>query len=262
MPTVSKSIAEMELPAVGGARALMIGYAIYLGLTSIAIFNVIRFCETPRYALVASIIFLFIAAFGFWCTLHYEGGFKGLFVHFLGHFSSQHFTEIVSLELVSTDDTPSDRLRFGFVLREKAYYYVELPCSSVSSVEWSTGQASDRVGRDMNDWHVILWYHDTTGAKRLDPDLRSEEVYIVGRFGPRAEVETLGNRFVEFLRSANVAIHRTEYDTEYSSTGKSKSLRRPENRASTSLVSQENTVLHLVAAGKHPYRPRARMAWT
>jgi hypothetical protein len=62
-------------------------------------------------------------------------------------------------------------------------------------------------GRDMNDWHVALWYHHPEGPQRKPfPGVRDEEVYIVGPSGPRAKVESFGQQLVDFLIGAGVEL--------------------------------------------------------
>jgi hypothetical protein len=213
--------ARFEIPAPGGWRGVIGWHVAFVLFVSLAIYHLLHYGDMPTYSVVAAVVFLGCSVLVLWGQLTYEGGMRTVCVNRMGHFSGDHFAEVVS-----DSDEPGDTLRIGFQLGQRTFHYLSIPCCSISSIEWATGQGSSFAGRDMGDWHVVIWYHDLSGTKRIDPDLRSEDLYILGPFGPRAEIEEFGNRFVEFLQASGVAIHPTEDTTEFTSTGKQKRLPR------------------------------------
>lgn len=72
------------------------------------------------------------------------------------------------------------------------------------------------AGRDLNDWHVALWYYHPEGPKRKPfPGVREEEVYIIGDSGPRAIVEAFGRQSIEFLKGVGVELKPGRDDREF-----------------------------------------------
>ena len=227
---------RLAVPCTANSRAVIVSCVLLLLFTTLAIRNIVLFDAVSRFALIASVVFILGAMFVIWGQITYEGGLRRLFLILLGSFSSRHFAEVTDgdeSQSGQADQSGLAELRFGYELRNKPYYTDTIPCGAVSSVEWATGQGSYLAGHDMDDWHVIIWFHDTTGKKRLDPDLRSEDLLIIGQIGPRTEVEEFGKRFVKFLQAAGVALIPTDDVTEYSSTGKRKRLPRASETASS-----------------------------
>ena len=89
--------------------------------------------------------------------------------------------------------------------------------AKVESVEWSTGQGSARVGKDVDDWHVSLWFdHD-------DPNRPNREIYlkpgqdrhIVGPFRAKEITEAWALEIVGLLQQGGVNLERVEGEKRF-----------------------------------------------
>jgi len=104
--------------------------------------------------------------------------------------------------------TPGE-IRFVFKVLGHRFIHCSIALNAIESVEWDAGQATDRIGRDMNDWTVILWFDHNDAAESLrrrrlpKPD---QEVYVVGPERRKKTTEAFGLSFVEFLRAAGVIL--------------------------------------------------------
>jgi hypothetical protein len=177
------------------------------GFIALAVDNLIHFKSTPLYGLVPSVFWLGIVAFVIvvlLCTI----GVREMAVAFLGEFSPRHFVE-------AGRDGDRTVIGFGFRLFGIRLYYLRLDREQVVSVDMRTGQASAFAGRDMNDWHVALWYRDFGKPARFFQGRRIDEVYLVGPAQARAVTEPWFREFVGFLRAAGVALVPGEQETEY-----------------------------------------------
>lgn len=97
-------------------------------------------------------------------------------------------------------------IRFGFQLFSRRFVQKSIRIDRIESVEWHTGQATDMAGRDMNDWHIWVWFNHGGPAHteswrrgRRKPD---QDLYGVGPADLKERTEALGLSFVSFLRSA------------------------------------------------------------
>ena len=128
-------------------------------------------------AIIGSLIWLVIVAYGFWTAAQNEGGIRRVLVNILGDFAPRDFIQSVF------QAGSSSEIRFGFKWFGRDISHLVISVDRIESVEWRTGQASARVGGDLDDWHVAVWYdhcdpdRSLKGAKTSKPD---QDVYIVG----------------------------------------------------------------------------------
>jgi hypothetical protein len=152
-------------------------------------------------AIIASCTWLAIVFIGVRTACKTDGSVWKFVINWLGCFARRQFVEATLRE------TGPAEIRFGYQFFRRRLFYFLVPVDKIETVDWSTGQATDMAGRDMNDWHVALWFdHDDVsksekkqkwGLKKPDQD-----VYIVGPSTCKAEAEILGLAFVTFLHAA------------------------------------------------------------
>ena len=138
-----------------------------------------------------------------------RGGFRQFLVDRMNDFASQRYMEAVQPE------SGAAIIRFQFVAFGRTFTALEISTEAISTVDWSKGQASSIAGRDMDDWHVVLWYHDEGRRTPRVPGGRSEELHLIGPTGPFAEIEPFGRLVVEFLREAGVELSPTGKPHEF-----------------------------------------------
>jgi hypothetical protein len=194
------TLSEMAVPK---PRGEIIGA--YVLTTAIVFFVVVGVSNLlNRIALIPSIIWLVLVATVVWGRCRKEGIGKFL-TNVQGRFASKHFVEKISEEKVRTE------IRFGYQLFGRRYFYLRLPIDKIETVEWRSGQATDMVGRDMNDWHVVLWFDHDDPAKRdkwsRKPD---QDIYIVGPDRRKEDTEAFGLSLVDFLRNAGALLAQGE----------------------------------------------------
>lgn len=147
-------------------------------------------------AIIASSLWLAVVAFGYWIMCKDEG-IRSYLIDYLGDVAGRHFVE-------STPESvrPAE-LHFGFEFLGRRFIQWRVALDKIESVEWKTGQATDMAGRDMHDWHVVLWFDHGDPNKKKSRNLR-----IVGPARRKMKTESLGLVFVDFLRNAGAPLER------------------------------------------------------
>jgi len=165
-----------------------------------------------RIAIIPSLLWLILVAAVNIGSLREIGGRRNL-VDLLGSFSRKHFAEIVETGVNTRD------ICFGFKSLGRRLFYESVNVSKIESLEWRTGQATGMAGRDMNDWHVILWFNHDDPAKsekqkkwHRKPD---QDLYIVGPFRSKKATASFGRDFLSFLEKAGVALVQGEDDSTF-----------------------------------------------
>jgi hypothetical protein len=154
-----------------------------------------------RVALVASCIWLAFVTLIVWTKSKEEGGFRGFLTSWLGELGGRRFVESASHEVHQTE------VRFGYEMLGHRFIQQRFAIGKIESIEWTTGQATAMAGRDMNDWHVCLWFdHDDPAENESQSSgkLRKlgQKVYLVGPSTEKKLAEALGISVVAFLRAA------------------------------------------------------------
>ena len=182
--------------------------AIAIAASALAVMNVFN-----REALLASALWFAFLSWVVWEVK--EQGWRRFFVGWLGSLAGQRFAEC------APTSPPFQEIRFGFRLFGYRFFEETVALPKIIAVQWSLGQASNRMGRDMNDWQVALWYH--TGvpeirhhqARRGFGRVEGQDVVVFGRDGRKADTEKFGLSFVEFLRQAGVTLEKQEGGTVF-----------------------------------------------
>ena len=203
-------IARMDIPPRGGAVSTAVFSAVIAFFVAVALFDLYNCTVFPLFASILSIVWLLLVVAGILSAIHVDGGVRRYLINLLAVFSSHHFVEIVS----GSDDQLT--VNFAFTSRKTCYLHFTISSSVITSVQWGTGQATSLAGRDMNDGHVVLWYH-CQGSKRWTRSGWLEEApYLFGTTGPKKEIAAFGRAFVQFLRSAGIQLHPTKDECVFS----------------------------------------------
>lgn len=189
---MEKQWVEMPIPKPYSEVILSIVLTSFvLFFVSLAILNLV-----DRIAVIPSILWLLYVSLiiQFRCK---ENGIYGFFINFLGKFSLRQFVE----------RNQTTEIRFGYQLAGYRLLYFKIPVNKIESVEWKPGQASERAGRDMNDWYVSLWFdHDDPikSQKKLGLRKPDQDVYVVSSARRREDTEFFGMAFLNFLQESGV----------------------------------------------------------
>jgi hypothetical protein len=209
-------IARMAVPAslngCGMVFALLFVGGFVGGTVALAVYNLWTQNGHPLYTAIPSVLWLGIVAFGLFVTLYtilYEIGVRETLVAGLGEFSLHHFVEVER-------DGERVVIAFGFTLFGMRFDYLRVEREQILSVRMSSGQASALAGRDMNDWHVSLWYRDPAVPPRFFQGRRIDEIFLIGRAQARVVTEEWFGAFVVFLRTAGVVLVPGPRENEFS----------------------------------------------
>lgn len=150
-------------------------------------------------ALIASCLWIALVMMNVWITYRDQGGLRKSLICFIGDRAGKRFVEF------DPADAPPQSLRFGFQLFGHRFIQKFILLNSIKKVDWNTGQATDMVGRDMNDWQAWIWFtkNEFATGKKQRSSWKSD-LYGIGPSGCKAETEALGLSFVAFLRDAGV----------------------------------------------------------
>jgi hypothetical protein len=141
-----------------------------------------------------------------------ELGVKQVAINVLGAFSIKE-----SIQTVPRKDGLNE-IQFGYRFLMFRFLYLTVPVNKIESVEWSPGQFSCRMGKDMNDWLVSVWYdHDDPVKSQLQSKLRhpDQEIYIIGLGGPKAEINIFGRSVLDLLRHSGASLVQGASDCIY-----------------------------------------------
>jgi hypothetical protein len=152
-------------------------------------------------SIVASVLWLVLLVLAISSNMRVAGGVRRFSVELLGRYARHHFVR------AAPATGHANNISIGFSICGHDQIYLRVNTDAISSICWSSGQATAMSGRDMNDWHVAMWYHHPDGPQRKPfPGVRDEEVYIIGPSGPGKLVETFGQHLVEFLSAIGVKL--------------------------------------------------------
>lgn len=205
------SISELPVPktkrAVIGA---MVGIVI---LTTFIILSVIlaiyNLCNWT--AIIPSTIWLLLVGFMAGGFIKTEGC-KKITTDILGAFSWNEFIRTVRCE------NGNRELQYGFQIFGRRFSYFTVAVEKIETVNWNTGQASSMAGRDMNDWHVVVWYdHDDPVKSQKKHMLKkpNQDLYIIGMSGAKAETAALGLSILDLLRKIGATFTQGENDCTF-----------------------------------------------
>ena len=194
-------VSEMRIPIpVGQTVGEIVISLLILFFVLLAIFNLVLFNDIPVIGLLASASCLVLMLLCVWGLCKYNGGARHSLIRLMSFFSRYQFAAVCQ------QAEGWDALCFGYRFFGRRFYLLKIKCDGIQTVDWNWGQLSDRTGRDANDWHVIVWYNKRLATKRGWDSFDEHDLglYIVGPEQEKNKAEELGNRFIEFLRDADV----------------------------------------------------------
>ena len=201
--------AELRVPHRGSAIFATIGYSLVFIFTVVAACNLVFMQYISIVATIASVLWLLLVTWFVVENIRDEGGIRHYIINRLGTYSGQQFVR-------ATPEHDAETISFGYLMFGRFLSYLIVDVNAISSINWSSGQATAMAGRDMNDWHVVLWYYHPEGPQRKPfPGVREEEIYIIGDSCPRAIVEAFGRQLVEFLNGVGVELTPGRDDREF-----------------------------------------------
>ena len=186
---------------VGEIVALLLMCSFILFFVLAAIFNLVMFRDMPISGLLAAAVWLVLMLLCVWGLRTFNAGIRHSLVCFMGFFSRYHFAAICQ------QIEGWDALCFGYKLFGRHFFLLKIKCDGIRTVDWSIGQLSDRLGRDANDWSVVIWCDKRQATKGSWDCIDKHDLglHIIGPEQEKIKAEELGNRLVELLREAGVA---------------------------------------------------------
>lgn len=154
--------------------------------------------------IIPSLVWLSLIGLIFFATFRGERG-KNVGVKFLGAFSRKEFVQIVN------NEGRQNEFQFGYQAFGHQFLYFVVAADRIAQIDWDTGQISDRAGRDMNDWHIALWYeHGDPEKSKWKKQYRLRhpdwDVHCFGPTGPKQKISAFGGDLVDFLRSSGISL--------------------------------------------------------
>lgn len=205
-------LAELRITDSGGAIGATIGYSVVIAFTILGISNVLLFQSTHIVSIIASCLWLLTASWIIFENVRDAGGIRLYIIHLFRVYSNQHLVRAILEHDAKT-------VAIGYLMFSRFLTYFTIDVSAISSIEWNSGQGTAMAGREMNDWHVAIWYRSSRGEqKKTFPGMRQEDVFILGPSGPRARVEAFGKQLVEFLQAVGVELVPGRNDREFITT--------------------------------------------
>jgi hypothetical protein len=221
----SEPYSELRVPSHGSAIGTSIGYSLILFFSLVATCNLFYAIHIPRIAFAASLLWLLLVVWLVGSSLREEGGVKQYFVNRFGAYSNHHFVR------ATPDVGRAVKIYFGYELFGRAHRYLAVDTDAISSIDWGSGQATALSGRNMDDWHVALWYHHPHAPQREPfPRVRDEEVFIIGPSVRKEAAETLGRQLVDFLKSVGVELAPGKHEREFNTPSRRTAIEQSDER--------------------------------
>ena len=208
-PSKHTTVARMDIPRSGGAVPVSIFSAFMAFFVAVAIFNLVHYELVSLFAIILSALWLLLVVFWIITFILEEGGLRLFVMNLLAKFSAHQFVEIVPQQ----GDDPI--VRFRFTLLGCTFNHLQIRPAELAFVRWSAGQATGLTGRDMDDWHVTLWYNRKRYKRGDDTDTREKLLHFIGPEGPKCEADALGGSLVDFFRSVGLELHPTKNECEF-----------------------------------------------
>ena len=198
----SSTPSELRIPKPRGEIVGAILAALFVGFfAALSVINISRW-----EGLIGSSLYLLLMA----VLIHglcREAGVARFLIDLVGAFAPRHLMWFV------LDAGCSGEVCFGYSAFGRLFCFLALPVDRIESVEWTTGQATSIAGRDMNDWHVIVWYDHRDPARserqRLYPK-PDQELYIVGPSRRKDLTTNFGLSVVALLRQAGASLEQSD----------------------------------------------------
>ena len=201
--------ADLRIPDSGNALGATIGYSLVIVLTVLGACNLLLFQSSHFVSILASCLWLLTTSWIIFENIRDAGGIRLYLVHLLRVYSKQHVVRAIP-------EHDAKSIAIGYLMFGRFLTYLTIDVSALTSVEWNSGQATAMARRDLDDWHVALWYRSSSSQlKKSCPGMRQEEISILGPSGSRASVEVFGIQLVEFLGAVGVELTPGRNDQEF-----------------------------------------------
>jgi hypothetical protein len=190
---------HLNMPIPSRSRGEMIWLS-FLTILAVVFSILAVFDLVTQEAIIAPVLWLGFVALVVWQGIEREGDFRKFSFSIMGVFAGTEFIEIAAL------DDQSPEIRFVIQAFEHRSVQWSVCVDRVVSVEWNSGQATAMAGRDMQDWHLCLWFkEDSTKSRLFKP---GQDIYVIGPSRRKQETEVFALAFVDFLRRANLPLTR------------------------------------------------------
>ena len=212
---------ELEIPHPRGIvvliRVLLLYILLFLFIgffCKVAVENFIDYRHSSKVILACSAFWLLLVGFVIIEPIR-EIGLRQLFMSFLGSLSQDHFTQLVE------PNEGKKQIVFGFRLLGQAFHFLAIETDGINEITWWTGQATALAGKDMNDWHVTVWFRKDSICKGRMWDISSissrenNSLYIIGPSGPRSTIEIFGNQILDLCRRAGLEFEANDSNTRF-----------------------------------------------
>ena len=141
------TILELPVPkSKGTVLGAVVVTAFILSFSSLAIYNLFNWT-----GVLPSTLWLLLVGSVVVGTIKSKG-LKQSAIELLGVFSLGEFVQAIRLTSGQVE------VQFGYQLFGRRFVHFNIAVEKIEHVKWSTGQASHRAGRDVNDWSVAVWY--------------------------------------------------------------------------------------------------------
>jgi hypothetical protein len=193
---------NLQMPIPPKSRAnVILKLVMIVVVFCLVLLAVVNLCQ--GIALVASILWLLLVTAMVWSASRQVGGLLLLLTNWIGDLFGRNFVSADSPEVQPRC------IRFGFELLGLRLVERSILLDRIESLEWTTGQASALAGKDMDDWHVWLWYdHRDSGKterqRRWGARKPEQDLHGIGPAGRKEHTEILARSLLAFLQTAGV----------------------------------------------------------
>ena len=191
---------------VGMFLILLCLYLILFGFVALAIINLLDLYSTPLRGVIASGVFLLLVFAITFSACKSAGGMIQFLVNRLGDFARRQFVRI------ERHDDRNAVVCFGYWCMYRRFYNLKINIAQIESIGWNSGQGTAMAGRDIDDWSVAIRYDLPNIQLKIGKALPgpTQDVYIVGRGGPKDEVVKFGLMFVAFICHGGAALKQSD----------------------------------------------------
>ena len=175
----------------------MVVFGIWFFFFGLALFNLAFLRPLETVPLLASIAWVSIISFSFVSNC-WTLGLRQHCIDLLGGCVRNRFVR------VEQSDSGDQTLGFGFVFASRCFSQLKFKSEGIRTIDWNMGQSSGRTGKDMDDWHVVVWFDVTSIVYNANGNELG--ICLVGQSGSKEEMESYGYSFIEFLRQNHIEL--------------------------------------------------------
>lgn len=205
--TLELRVPRTRRDVVGTVIGAILAMAFPLFFAWLAIYDLLN-----SIAFIPSILWLALVGFIIF-VLWKEMGPKKVLIEIAGAFAPKQFV------WVNPRGDTRKEMHYGYQVFGHRISYWKIPADKITEVYWNTGQASHMAGRDMNDWHVVIWYEHGDPAKMLKREKYSknpdQDLYLVGPSGKKENTAAFGRSLLDLLQKSGVLLSQGEDDCHF-----------------------------------------------